>query len=129
MESLLPAFSWFLAHAKRFPVCPDANSLSIIKEMIEFIQEVCYRDTVELRQPIYLLRFNVLCKTFLDSLVDTVGHTHFICHFHLHQPFTVSAPAEPVRYIIDFFISAIPLIELGGLQNLPRGAQYETVYV
>ena len=102
--------------------------MSIIKEMIEFIQEVCHRNSIELRQPIYLLRFNVLCKTFLDSLVDTVGHTHFVCYFHLHQPLAVSAPAEPVRYIIDFLISAIPLIELGGLKDLPRGAQYETMY-
>ena len=119
---------WFLAHAKRFPVCPDADSLSIIKEMIEFIKKVCYWDTVELSQPIHLLRFNMLREPFLDGLVDTVGHTHLVCHFHLHQTFAMSTPAEPVRYIIDFLISAIPLIELGRLQNLPRGAQYETMY-
>ena len=119
----------FLTHAKGFPVCPDTNSLSIIKEMIEFIQEVCYWNIIELRQPIHLVRFNMLRKTFLDGLVDTVGHAHFVCHFHLHQPLAVSAPAEPVRYIIDLLISAIPLIELGRLQNLPRGAQYKTMYV
>ena len=118
----------FLSHAIGFPICPDADSLSIIKEMIGSIQEVCYRDTVELRQPIYFFRFNVLCKAFLDGLVDTVGHTHLVCHFHLHQPFAVSAPTEPVRYIIDLLISAIPLIKLGGLQNFTRGAQNETMY-
>ena len=118
----------FLTHTKGFPVCPNADSLSIIKEMIEFIQEVCHRNSVELSQPIHLLRFNMLCKAFLDSLVNTVGHAHFICHFHLHQAFAVSAPTEPVRYIVDFLISAIPLIELGRLQNLPRGAQYKTMY-
>ena len=118
----------FLAHAEGFPVCPDADSLSIIKEMIKFIQEVCYRDTVELSQPFYLLRFNVLCKAFLDGLVDAVGHTHLVCYFHLHQALAVSAPTESVRYIIDFLISVIPLIKLGGLQNLPWGAQYKTMY-
>ena len=96
--------------------------------MVKFIQKVRYRNTIELRQPVYLLRFNVLCKAFLDGLVDAVGHTHLVCYFHLHQALAVSAPTEPVRYIIDFLISAIPLIELGRLQNLPRGAQYKTVY-
>ena len=118
----------FLPHAKRFPVCPDADSLSIIKEMIEFIQKVCHWDSIELCQPIYLLRFDMLRKTFLDGLVDTMGHTHFICHFHLHQTLAMSAPSEPVRYIVDFLISMIPLIELGRLKNLPRGAQYKTMY-
>ena len=118
----------FLTHAKGFPVCPDANSLSIIKEMIEFIQEICHRDSIKLCQPIYLIRFNMLRKTFLDGLVDTVGHAHLVRNLHLHQTFAVSAPAEPVRYIIDLLISAIPLIELGRLQNLPWGAQYETMY-
>ena len=119
----------FLTHAKGFPVCPDTNSLSIIKEMIEFIQEVCHRDSIELRQPIHLLRFNMLREPFFDGLVNTMGHSHLVCHFHLHKPTAVSAPAKPVRYIIDLLISAIPLIELGRLQNLPRGAQYETMYV
>ena len=96
--------------------------------MIKFIQEVRYRDTVELRQPIYLLRFNMLRKTFLDGFVNAVRHPYLICHFHLHQAFAVSAPAEPVRYIIDLLIPAIPLIELCRLQNLPWGAQYKTMY-
>lgn len=134
---LLQATDWdshfsrkrFLAHTKGFPVCPDADSLSIIKEMIEFIQEVRHRNSVELRQPIHLLRFNMLRKAFLDGLVNTVGHPHLVCHFHLHESLAVSAPTEPVRYIIDLLISAIPLIELGRLQNLPRGAQYKTMYV
>jgi len=103
--------------------------LSIVKEMIEFIQEICHRDSIKLCQPIYLVRFNMLREPFLDGLVDTVGHSHFVCHFHLHKPTAVSAPAEPVRYIIDFLIPAIPLIELGRLQNLPRGTQYETMYI
>ena len=102
--------------------------MSIIKEMIEFIQEVRHRNSVELRQPIHLLRFNMLREPFLDAFVNTVGHAHFICYFYLHKSTAVSAPAEPVRYIIDFLISAIPLIELGRLQNLPRGAQHETMY-
>ena len=119
----------FLTHTKGFTVCPDTNSLSIVKEMIEFIQEVRHRNTVELCQPIHLLRFNMLRKTFLDGLVDTVGHSNLVCNFHLHQPLAVSAPAEPVRYIVNLLISAIPLIELGRLQNLPRGAQYKTMYV
>ena len=97
--------------------------------MIEFIQEVRHRDSIKLCQPVHLVRFNMLCEPFLDGLVDTVGHTHLVCHFHLHKPTAVSAPAEPVRYIIDLLISAIPLIELGRLQNLPRGAQYKTMYV
>ena len=97
--------------------------------MIEFIQKVCHRDSIELCQPIYLLRFDMLRKTFLDGFVNAVRHPYLICHFHLHKPTAVSAPAEPVRYIIDFLISAIPLIKLGGFQNLARGAQYETVYV
>ena len=118
----------FLTHAKGFPVCPDTNSLSIIKEMIEFIQEICHRDSIKLCQPIYLVRFNMLRKTFLDGFVNAVSHPYLICHFHLHQTFAVSAPTEPVRYIVDFLISAIPLIELGRLQNLPRGAQYKTMY-
>ena len=96
--------------------------------MIEFIQEIRNRNPIELCQPIYLLRFNMLREAFLDGLVDTVGHTHLVCHFHLHQTFAVSAPAEPVRYIINLLISAIPLIKLGRLQNLPRGAQYKTMY-
>ena len=119
----------FLSHAIGFPVCPDADSLSIIKEMVKFIQEVCYRNTIELSQPIYLLRFNMLCKAFLDSLVDTMSHSHLVCNFHLHESLAMPAPAEPVRYIIDFLISAIPLIELGRLQNLPWGTQYKTMYV
>ena len=119
---------WFLTHAKGFPICPDAVGLSIIKEVVEFIQEVCCWNSIELCQPIYLLRFNVLREPFLDSFVNAVGHSHFICHLYLHQSFAVSAPAKPVRYIIDLLISAIPLIELSGLQNLPWGAQYKTMY-
>ena len=119
---------WFLSHAEGFPVCPDADSLSIIKEMIEFIQEVCHRNSVELCQPIHLLRFDMLRKTFLDGLIDTVGHPYLVCHFHLHESLAVSAPAKPVRYIVDLLISSIPLIELSGLQNLPWGAQYKTMY-
>ena len=119
----------FLTHTKGFPVCPDANSLSIIRETIEFIQEICHRNSVELCQTIHLLRFNMLREPFFDGLVDTVGHPHFVCHFHLHKPTAVSAPAEPVRYIVDLLISSISLIELGRLQNLPRGAQYKTMYV
>ena len=107
---------------------PNADSLSIIKEMNEFIQEVRHRNFVELRQPIHLLRFNMLCEPFLDGFVNAVSHLHFICHFHLHKPTAVSAPAEPVRYIVDLLISSISLIELGRLQNLPRGAQYKTMY-
>ena len=118
----------FLAHTKGFPICPDADSLSIVQEMIELIQKICHRNTVELRQPVHLLRFNMLRKTFLDGFVNAVSHPYLICHFCLHQATAVSAPAEPVRYIIDLLISAIPLIELGRLQNLPRGAQYETMY-
>ena len=118
----------FLTHTKGFTVCPDADSLSIIKEMIEFIQKVCHWDSIELCQPIYLLRFDMLRKTFLDGLVNTVGHAHFVCYFYLYKSFAVSAPAEPVRHIVDLLISAIPLIELGSLQNLPRGAQYKTMY-
>ena len=97
--------------------------------MIEFIQKVRYRNAIELCQPIHLLRFDMLREPFLDSLIDTVGHAHFVCNFHLHKSLAVPAPAEPVRYIVDLLISAIPLIELGSLQNLPWGAQYETVYV
>ena len=119
---------WFLAHPKGFPVCPNTNSLSIVKEMIEFIQEVRHWNSVELCQPIYLLRFDMLRKTFLDSLIDTVGHPHLVCHFHLHESLAVPAPAKPVRHIVDLLISAVPLIKLGGFQNLPRGAQYETMY-
>ena len=117
-----------LAHAEGFPVCPDADSLSIIKEMVEFIQKVRYRNAIELCQPIHLLWFDMLCETFLNGLIDTVSHTHLVCHFHLHQSLAVSAPAEPVRYIVDLLISAIPLIELGRFQNLSWGAQYETMY-
>ena len=96
--------------------------------MIELIQEICHRNSVELRQPIYLVRLNVLRESFLDGLIDTVGHPYLVCHFHLHKSFAVSAPTEPVRHIVDLLISAIPLIELGRLQNLSRGAQYETMY-
>ena len=97
--------------------------------MIEFIQEICHRNSVELRQPIHLLRFNMLREPFFDGLVNTMGHSHLVCHFNLHQTFAVSAPTEPVRYIVDFLISAIPLIKLGGFQDIARGAQYKTVYV
>ena len=102
--------------------------MSIIRKLIEFIQKVCHRDSIELCQPIYLLRFDMLRKSFLDSLVDTMSHSHLVCYFYLHKSFAVSAPAEPVRYIVDLLISAIPLIELGRLQNLPWGTQYKTMY-
>lgn len=94
---------------------PGCEQLVPHKKMIEFIQEVRHRNSVELRQPIHLLRFNMLRKAFLDGLVNTVGHPHLVCHFHLHESLAVSAPTEPVRYIIDLLISAIPLIELGRL--------------
>ena len=97
--------------------------------MIKFIQEICYRNIIELRQSFHLLRVNMLREAFFDSLVDAMGHSHLVRNLHLHQALAVSAPAEPIRYILDFLISAIALIELGGLQNLPWGAQYETVYV
>ncbi len=107
----------------------DAISLSIVQEVVKFIQEIRYRNVIELCQSFHLLRFYVLRKAFFDGLVDTVGHSHLVRNLHLHQALAVSAPAEPVRDTFNFFISAIPLIELGGLQNLPWGAQYETVYV
>ena len=120
---------WFLSHAERFPICPDAVGLSIVKETIKLIQEICHWHIVELCQPFHLLRFNMLCKTFFDSLVDAMGHSHLVRDLHLHESLAVSAPTEPVRHILDFLVSAIPLIELRSLQNLPRGAQYETMYV
>ena len=118
----------FFTHTKRFPVCPDAVGLSIVKEMIELIQEICHRNSVELCQSIYLVRFNMLCKAFLDGFVNAVSHPRLICYFYLQKPFAVSAPAEPVRYIVNLLISAIPLIELGRFQNLPWSAQYKTLY-
>ena len=102
--------------------------MSIIKKMIEFIQEVRHWNSVELRQPIHLLRFDMLRKAFLDGFVDTVCHSHLVCDLDLHESLAMPAPAEPVRYIVDLLVSAIPLIKLGRLQNLPRGAQYETMY-
>ena len=118
----------FLTHTKGFPVCPDTNSLSIIKEMIEFIQEVCYWNIIELCQPIYLVRFNMLRKTFLDGFVNAVSHPYLICHFHLHKTFAMPEPTEPVRDIFDFFVFSITLIELSCLQNLSWGAKNKTVY-
>lgn len=120
---------WFLAHAKGFPVCPNTVSLSIIKETIKFVQEICHRHIIELCQSFHLLRVNMLREAFFNRLVDAVRHSHLVRNLHLHQALAVSAPAKPVRDTFDFFISAIPLIELGSLQNLPWGAQYETVYV
>ena len=119
---------WFLAHTKGFSVCPDAVGLSIVKKVVELIQEVRNRNAIELCQSPHLLRFNMLCKAFFDSLINTVGHSNLVRNLHLHQALAVPAPTEPIRYILDFLISAIALIELGGLQNLPWGAQYETMY-
>ena len=103
--------------------------MSIVKEVVEFIQEICYRNIIELRQSLYLLRINMLCEAFLNGLVDAMGHSHLVRNLHLHQALAMSAPAEPIRDISNFHVSTVTLIELGRLQNLPRGAQYETVYV
>ena len=92
----------FPSQPQRLPIGPDTVSLSIIEETIEFIHEIRHRNPIEARQ---LFR-----------------------HRRLQESFAVSAPTKPVRDIPNFLISAIPLIELGSIQNFPRGAKYETVY-
>lgn len=120
---------WFLTHTKGFSVCPDAVGLSIVKEAIKLIQEICHWYIVEVCQALHLRWVNMLGESFLNGLVNAMGHSHLVRNLHLHQALTMSAPAKPVRDTFNFFISAIPLIELSSLQNLPWGAQYETVYV
>ena len=128
--------------------CPTSQKLELLDAVIETVKEsempfpAFYADNLSAALPFLQTtdwdshfsrkRFLTHTKGFTvcpdaDSL--SIIHPYLICHFHLHQTFAVSAPAEPVRYIIDLLISAIPLIELGRLQNLPRGAQYKTMYV
>ena len=118
----------FLTQAEGFPIGPDAFALPIVKELIEFVQEVRHGDTIECRQTLYHLQRNMLSSSTFDINVDCSGHACNLRHFCLHQSTAVSAPPKPVRYILDLLISAIPLIELGRHQNLPWGAQYETMY-
>ena len=118
----------FLSQTQRLPIRTDSVGLSIIKKPVEFIQEICHRNTIELCQPLHLLRFDMLLKTFLDGFIDVMGYAHLIRHFCLKQSPAVSTPAKPIRYIVDLLVSAIPLIELGSLQDFPRRAQRKTVY-
>lgn len=71
----------------------------------------------------------MLCRTALNIDIYRPCYSGNFRNIRLQQPSAVSAPAKPVRYILDFLISEIPLIKLGSLQNLPGGAQHKTVYV
>ena len=118
----------FLAQAQGFSVCPNLIGLSIIKKPVEFIQEICYRHTIESCQSFCRFLRDVLCQAFLYGFVNIEGYAHLICHFCLKQSSTVSTPAKLVRHVCDLLVSAIPLIELGSLQNLTGSAQRKTVY-
>ena len=96
--------------------------------MIALLPEIGCRNIKQLRQAFCSLLWNTMCSPFLHALICANAYTDEPCHFRLHQPFTVPAPAKPVRYIVDLLVAAIPLIELGSFQNFTRGAQYKTMY-
>lgn len=118
----------FLPHTEGFPIGPDTFALSIIKELIELIQEVRHGNTIECRKVLHHLQGDVLSNSALNIDVNRSAHTRKLCNFCLHQATAMSAPTEPVRYIIDFLISSIPLIELRCFQNLSWGTQHKTMY-
>ena len=102
----------FLSQAQGFSVCPNSIGLSIIKKPVEFIQEICYRHTIESCQSFCRFLRDVLCQAFLNGFIIIVGYAHLICHFCLKQSSAVSTPAKLVRHVGDLLVSAIPLIEL-----------------
>ena len=117
------------AHTELLTIDEDALGLSIEKEAVVIVYEIRLRNTIELCQPICDLWLNVLSHPFLQRLVDVMRQSHPVSRFSLYQSLAVPAPAEPVRHIPDFLVSAILPIKLSCLQNLPRGAQYETMYI
>ena len=94
------------------PVCPDAGGLSVVEEVVEFVQEVCYGNIVEPGKPLDFFRIDVLRKAFFNSSVHTRSHSYLFCDFRLYETIAVPKPAEPVRDTSDLFVFPIPLIEL-----------------
>ena len=117
-----------LSKPQRLPVGPDTVSLSIIEETIEFIHEIRHRNPIETRQLFRHRRRQVLRDATFDILVYSLCNADDLRHLCLQESLAVSAPAKPVRDILNLLVSAIPLIELGCFQNLTRGTQCKTVY-
>lgn len=116
-----------LAQSQRFPIHPDAISLSITKKMIIIIQKICHWYTVIFRQLLCQFTGYVLCNTFFNRLVGTHSDPQFPGHIYLPQALTMSAPAKPVRNILNFPITMVLLIELSRFQNLSGGAQWKAM--
>lgn len=61
----------------------------------------------QLGQSFRSLLWDTMRSPFLHALICADAYTDEPRRFCLHQPTTVSEPAEPVRYIPDFLISVI----------------------
>ena len=112
---------------QRLPIGPDAVSLSIIEETIEFIHEIRHGNPIEARQLLRHRRRQVLRDATFDIIVYSLCNAGDLRHLRLQESLAVSAPTEPVRHIADFLITAVTLNKLSCLQKLPRGAQYKTM--
>ena len=114
-------------HPQPLSIRPDSLGLSIVKELVVFIQEVGNRNPVKLGQVQNQAPRQTSCDTALNFDIHAAADTGDLGCFPLHKPFTMSEPAEPVRDGGDFFIRVVNLIHHGGFQNLVWGAQFETM--
>ena len=120
---------------KRFcyQTCPlsiltDAAGLSFIKKTIIIIHKICHRNAVEFCQILNGVLRNMLGNTLLDIHVHRTSYHSNLCYLCLRKTSTVSAPPEPVRYVFNFLVPVIPLLEFGSVQNLTWGTQCKTMY-
>lgn len=114
-------------HSKIASVCLYALSLSIGKELTERIRKIRLRDLVECSQLVHQFCRDVLCDAAFDVAIHHPRDSHALRHFTLGQPLTVAKPAEPVRYIVNFLVLAVPPMELLRLLQPTRSAQREAM--
>ena len=72
-----------LSQPQRFPIDPDAVGLSVTKESVVFILQICLRHIVKLRQFLRQLLGYVLVKSFFNGLVGTQRNPQFFCRVYL----------------------------------------------
>ena len=115
------------SHPQLLPVSPDSLGLSIEKELVVLIQKVGNRNLVELREVQNQAPRQASGDAALDFNIHAAADTSNLRRFPLHEAFSVSEPAEPVRDTGDFFVGVICLVHHGCLQQLVWGAQFETM--
>ena len=100
--------------------CPNTAPLSILEELIEFVQKIQCRDAEETGQSFPHLLIEVMGDTFFNGFICIRAHTDLLRHLRLQQPHFAPEPTEPVRNILDIIVASVAFIYCCGFPPLPR---------